>query len=132
MAEVIVRKVDEADLIRALGEVQRLDPEVVRALASVRIEEIRAGEGIASFFVQLFAMISNELKVDSKCIRHESRLRRLEKAYELSAKATLALYTARDSLRGSKEFAALLIALEGGKIQGIPPLAALLGPVRRP
>ena len=95
MAEVILRRIDEAELMRAMGELRKIDPEFARALADVRIEEIRAGQSMAGFFVQLLAFSSDRLRVDSSWVSQETRTQRLEKSYALAAQATIALWTAQ-------------------------------------
>ena len=126
MAEVILRKIDEAELMRAMGELHRIDPELARALADVRIEEIRAGQSMAGFFVQLLAFSADRLRVDSSWVSQETRTQRLEKSYALAAQATIALWTAQGSLRGGADFARLLSELQGAGRHTPPHLAGLL------
>ena len=126
MPEIIVRKFDEAEIMRAMGDLRKIDPEFARALADVRIEEIRAGQTMAGFFVQVLAFSADRLRVDSSWLSQSKRTLRLEKAYALAAQATLALWTAQGSLRGSDDFARLLAELQGVGRHTPPHLAGLL------
>jgi len=117
MTEVVLRRVDEAELMRAQAELRRMDPELVRALADVRIEEIRSAESMGGVFVQLLAFTAGKLRADSPWIGEESRTRRVEKAYALAAQATLAIWTTQGALGGSSDFARLL--REAGGLPGV-------------
>jgi len=132
MAEVVLRRVDEAELIRAEAELRRMDPELVRALAEVRIEEIRSAESMGGVFVQLLALTADKLRTDSPWIGEGARTRRVEKAYALAAQATLAIWTSQGALGGSSDFALLLREAGGrrGVVSEMLPLQEI-GEVRR-
>lgn len=115
MVDVVYRRVDEAELIRARAELGRMDPELVRALAEVRIEEIRAAESMGGLFVQLLSFTAGKLRADSAWVGERTRTKRVEKAYALAAQATIAMWTAQGSLRGSVDFACLLSDASGGR-----------------
>ena len=77
-------EINQAEVIRALTEAQRHDPEVVRALADIQLAEIQSRESIAGFFLQVLIFSADQLHVDRRLMRASVREKRLSRAFELA------------------------------------------------
>jgi len=79
-----LHQIDRAEVIRALTEARRHDPEVIRALADIQLAEIESRERMAGIFLQVLMFSADQLGVSRRFTRCSVRERRLSKAFQLA------------------------------------------------
>jgi hypothetical protein len=98
MSRIEHYRVDKADVIRAIAESERMDPEIVRAAVDLCIEELRAKEVMSGIFMQLLVFYSDQLRTHQGARSSKDRIERIEKAQSLAAQTIKLLWMSNPEL----------------------------------
>ena len=114
-----LHQINRAEVIRALTEARRHDPEVIKALADIQLAEIQAREGMAGIFLQVLMFSADQLGANRRFTRCSARERRLSKAFQLASASIEML---------ARECAALACGTDLGNVlremdRAVPPLS---------
>ena len=118
-----LHQIDQAEVIRALTEARRHDPEVIRALADIQLAEIESRERMAGIFLQVLMFSADQLGVSRRFTRYSVRERRLSEAFHIASASIEML---------GRECAALACGTDLGNVlremdRAVPPLSWIPG-----
>jgi hypothetical protein len=85
-------RVDKAEVIRAIADSERVDPEVVRAAVDLCKEQLRAREVMSGVFSQLLVFFSDQLRTHQGARGSRDRIERIEKAHSLATQTIQLLW----------------------------------------